>query len=76
MMPRTSKVVPVRPVLPKSAPLVYRINVATEKLGVSRRTIYRLVDSGDLELVKIGARASGITAESIDALLTRGKTEQ
>jgi excisionase family DNA binding protein len=51
-------------------PKIYRINAATTKLSVSRSTIYRLVKSGKLTLVKIGERASGITADSIDALIT------
>lgn len=56
-----------------SKPLIYRINAATEKLGVSRNTIYRLVKAGELVLVKISIRASGITAESIDAFLEKHK---
>ncbi|MCA8068515.1 helix-turn-helix transcriptional regulator [Burkholderia vietnamiensis] len=43
-----------------------------EKLGLSRATIYRLAASGDLKLIKIGRRASGITAESVRALIERG----
>jgi len=51
----------------ESRPLTYRINVAMAKLGVSRSTIYRLVNEGKLKLVKISARASGITADSLEA---------
>lgn len=50
-------------------PLVYRIKVAGDKLGVSRNTIYRMVKARQLTLVKISVRASGITAASIDAHL-------
>ncbi|KAF1046346.1 MAG: hypothetical protein GAK35_01031 [Herbaspirillum frisingense] len=53
--------------------VVYRINVAQAKLGVSRATIYRMVDAGTLELVKISARASAITAASIKALVEKNK---
>jgi predicted DNA-binding transcriptional regulator AlpA len=53
-------------------PLIYRVNVAMAKLSVSRATIYRLASRGDLTLVKIGKRASGITAQSIHALIQRG----
>lgn len=53
-------------------PLVYRINVAMAKLGVSRTTIYRMVHAGDLKLVKISARASGITAASLQAVAQAG----
>lgn len=49
---------------------VYRIPAVMVQLSVSRATIYRMVADGKLKLIKIGARASGITAESIDALLT------
>jgi len=52
-----------------TTPLVYRINVAEAKLGVSRSTIYRLIKDGQLKLVKIGRRASGVTADSVHALL-------
>jgi excisionase family DNA binding protein len=54
--------------------LIYRINVVEAKLGVSRSTIYRLVKEGQLELVKIGKRSSGITANSIHAMIERNKT--
>lgn len=53
--------------------LLYRINVAEAKLGVSRSTIYRLVHNGELELVKIGKRSSGITATSLHAMIERNK---
>jgi predicted DNA-binding transcriptional regulator AlpA len=53
-------------------PLIYRVSMAMEKLSVSRATIYRLAAAGDLKLIKIGKRASGITAESIRSLLDRG----
>jgi len=46
-------------------PIIYRINDAIRQMGISRGTLYKLVKSGDLTLVKIGERASGITAESI-----------
>ncbi|WP_321921662.1 helix-turn-helix transcriptional regulator [Burkholderia sp. BCC1998] len=53
-------------------PLVYRIHIAMEKLGLSRATIYRMAARGDLKLIKLGRRASGITADSIKALIERG----
>lgn len=66
---------------PASAPqpllgnaLLYRIHIAETKLGVSRSTIYRLVNEGELELVKISKRSSGITAASLHALIERNKT--
>jgi excisionase family DNA binding protein len=55
----------------KPQPRVYRMNTATEMLGVSRNTIYRLVRNGELVLVKVGAKASGITSESLIAFLAK-----
>jgi predicted DNA-binding transcriptional regulator AlpA len=46
-------------------PLVHRIDGVVRLLGLSRATIYRLVKSGDLKLVKLGQKASGITDVSL-----------
>lgn len=46
-------------------PLVYRINKAESLLGLSRSTVYRLVSSGELDLVKLSPRASAVTRENI-----------
>ncbi len=64
------------PPIPQPTPgnaLLYRIPIAETKLGVSRSTIYRLVNEGELELVKISKRSSGITAASLHALIERNK---
>ncbi|QDQ89148.1 helix-turn-helix domain-containing protein [Alcaligenaceae bacterium SJ-26] len=53
--------------------LIYRIGVVESKLGVSRSTIYRMVSNGELDLVKIGRRSSGITAASVHAMIERNK---
>lgn len=54
------------PVPPASkAPLFHRINPTLERLGISRTTLYRLVDAGELDLVKIGPQASAIPHESL-----------
>lgn len=45
------------------------IKEAEEFLGVGRNTIYRLVEQGKLELVKVKA-ASRITQKSLDAYVT------
>jgi excisionase family DNA binding protein len=50
-------------------PKPYRIPAVMAQLSVSRATIYRMVAAGKLRLIKIGARSSGITAESIETLL-------
>ena len=59
-----------------NGPLLYQINVAEAKLGVSRATIYRLAKEGTLELVKIGKRSSGITAASIAAMIEKNKVNR
>lgn len=58
---------------PSDQALLYRIHIAEAKLGVSRSTIYRLVKEGQLVLIKIGKRSSGITAASVHALIERNK---
>ena len=45
--------------------LAYRINPAAALLGLSRATIYRLIHAGELDLVKLSERASGIPRESL-----------
>lgn len=55
-------------IMTEARPITYRINVAMAKLGVSRTTIYRMVAAGQLKLVKISTRASGITADSLEAV--------
>jgi excisionase family DNA binding protein len=52
-------------------PLIYRVAAVTQKLGVSRATVYRLVERGELKLVKISTRASGITADSLRAFVEK-----
>jgi excisionase family DNA binding protein len=52
---------------------LFKVKSTMEKLKVSRATVYRLVERGQLDLVKIGA-ASRITSASIDRLIaTKGK---
>ncbi|KGX51324.1 helix-turn-helix transcriptional regulator [Burkholderia pseudomallei] len=48
---------------------LYRVAVVMQRLGVSRPTVYNLVRNGKLELVKIGARSSGVTGKSLIALI-------
>jgi len=58
---------------PAAAPkLIYRVHEATEALGLSVATIYRMCSRGELVKRKIGkTRAVGITAESVNAMLAR-----
>ena len=53
--------------------LLYRVREVMDMLSVSKATVYRMVAAGTLRLVKIGPRSSGITAESIEALLQGSK---
>ncbi|WP_258180639.1 helix-turn-helix domain-containing protein [Burkholderia multivorans] len=48
---------------------LYRVRDAAHRLGVSRATVYNMARAGRLELVKIGARASGVTGRSLIALV-------
>lgn len=48
---------------------LYRIAEASKTLGVCKATVYNLARDGRLELVKIGARASGVTGASLIALI-------
>ncbi|MBD9433204.1 helix-turn-helix domain-containing protein [Achromobacter sp. ACM03] len=58
---------------PAAAPkLLYRVHEATQALGVSVATIYRMCDRGELVKGKIGGtRMVGITAASVNAMLAR-----
>lgn len=58
---------------PAAAPkLIYRVHEATEALGLSVATIYRMCSRGELVKRNIGnTRAVGITAESVNAMLAR-----
>lgn len=48
-----------------SRKLAERINPTAQLIGVSRATIYRLAKAGELDIVKLSERASGITRASI-----------
>lgn len=50
---------------------LYRVAEVSKMLGVCRATVYNLVRDGKLTLVKIGKRSSGITAASLNALVSR-----
>ncbi|WP_175863671.1 helix-turn-helix transcriptional regulator [Burkholderia cepacia] len=54
---------------------LYRIAEVARMLGVCRATVYNLVRDDRLTLVKIGRRASGITAVSVEALVTNKSVE-
>jgi excisionase family DNA binding protein len=47
--------------------ILYKVSSAMKRLDVCRATIYRLVQRGELEVVKVGS-ATRITAASINRL--------
>lgn len=51
---------------------LFTVDIAAAQLAVSRRTIYRLVASGDLPAVRVGERLRFRPAE-IDAYLERDR---
>lgn len=55
--------------------LSYTINEAAAASGIGRTKIYELVRSGELPLVKIGARTL-IRRADLEAMLTRHLTRQ
>lgn len=42
---------------PSDGPLVYPINDACARLGVSRSTLYQIIKDGDLPLTKVRGRS-------------------
>ncbi|WP_254602440.1 helix-turn-helix transcriptional regulator [Burkholderia lata] len=52
---------------------LYRVADVMLRLGVSKAAVYNLARDGRLELVKIGARASGVTGESLLALIGQNR---
>lgn len=68
---------PTVPAAPAAAQVhadrLYRVADVMRRLGVCRATVYRLIREGRLELVKIGARASGVTGKSLIALIERNR---
>jgi predicted site-specific integrase-resolvase len=55
----------------REPPLLYKISSVMDLLQISHATVYRLVASGELKLVKLSTRASRITSESVSNLLGR-----
>jgi len=58
----------------ESTKLLHSINQTTEITGFGRNTVYKLADSNELTLIKIGRR-SFITDDSIHALIDRKVVE-
>lgn len=51
-------------------PALYRISSVMSLLEVSHATVYRMVGRGELELVRLSARSSRITAESVAKVIS------
>lgn len=69
---RQGTAVPAVPAAVAAEPRIdrlYRVAEASKMLGVCKATVYNLARDGRLELVKIGARASGVTGASLIALI-------
>lgn len=54
---------------------LYKVSSAMKRLDVCRATIYRMASRGELELVKIGQRATRVTAESIERAIAAGRSK-
>jgi excisionase family DNA binding protein len=57
------------------APITVRIPQAAQMLGVGRTTIYTLINSGEIEIIKIGS-ATVIVVDSLRAYVTRRQLGQ
>jgi predicted DNA-binding transcriptional regulator AlpA len=55
-------------------PVLYRISSVMTMLEVSHATVYRMIGRGELELVRISARSSRITSQSV-ARIVAGRKE-
>jgi predicted DNA-binding transcriptional regulator AlpA len=54
---------------------LYKVSTAMKRLDVCRATIYRMAGRGELDLVKIGQRATRVTAESIERAIAAGRAK-
>lgn len=57
------------------SPRLYRPEAAAEQLGISRAQVFRLMQSGELQSLKIG-RSRRVPAEQLDAYVARLRAEQ
>lgn len=53
-------------IITSTPPLVHRVDRLAEMLAISRVSVYRLVEAGELTLVKTGIKSSGITHASLE----------
>lgn len=55
---------------------LYKVSSAMLKLDVCRATVYRMAARGELDIVKIGLRATRVTAESINRAIAAGMVKR
>ncbi|MEP9358095.1 helix-turn-helix domain-containing protein [Sphingomonas sp. KR3-1] len=60
---------------PTIAPITVRIADAVTMLGIGRSRIYELMQSGDIETIKLG-RSTLIPVDSLHAMIERLRREQ
>jgi len=51
---------------------LYTPQTFAKELGVSLRTVWRLIGQGKIDTVRISLRRRGIPAEELDRIVTRG----
>ncbi|MFZ2997673.1 helix-turn-helix domain-containing protein [Sphingobium sp.] len=61
---------PPDPVCPQPEPLTVRIPAAVRMTGIGRSKLYELIQSGDIDIVKIGA-STLIPVDSLRKLIDR-----
>jgi len=55
-------------------PAVYRCAQAAIYIGVSRSQFYNLAKAGEMPILKLGERASGVLRSDLDAYLAKQRT--
>jgi hypothetical protein len=55
--------------------VLYKVSSAMKRLDVCRATTCRMAARGEFQLVKIGQRATRITADTIERAIAAGKTK-
>jgi excisionase family DNA binding protein len=61
---------------PASVPVLITVKEAAQRLSVSPRSVWKLVASGALPVVKVGARSTRISTEELSNFIQRGGSPQ
>ncbi len=59
---------------PSTKPLIISVNAGCEALGIGRNSLYNLIESGEIETVRIFGRTL-LRMDSVEALVQRGGTK-